>query len=464
MQTEGRYVMSKILAAPPIRSQLRPISGNSGLPGIGQTFEYIRDPLALMQKRWDRYGEVSWFSMAGRRWVAALGPDACQEVLQNKDRAFVNSDGWSVLIGPFFHGGLMLLDSEEHLRQRRIMQQAFTRSRLEKTVDVLNPAIASALDAWTPSDGFRAYTALKALTLNLATDIFMGGAEGTTDNEIDSVKKAFVDCVQAATSVIRYRVPGTRWKRGLDGRRTLENFFRRYLPARRSRETDDLFSVLCHIESDTGQRFSDGEVIDHMIFLLMAAHDTSTITISTMMQYLGQNPQWQNRCRAESLALSTSTPSYAELDQLAGLDLVMKECLRLVAPVPVMARRAVCDTQIQDHFVPAGTYVSVVPHFTHHMPQYWPDPEHFDPERFADHRREDKVHRYAWEPFGGGVHKCLGMHFAGVEIKTIMHHLLTRFDWQVAPGYTAPLNYMSLPFPSDGQPIDLKPLTTSHDR
>ena len=135
--------MSKILAAPPIRSQLRPISGNSGLPGIGQTFEYIRDPLALMQKRWDRYGEVSWFSMAGRRWVAALGPDACQEVLQNKDRAFVNSDGWSVLIGPFFHGGLMLLDSEEHLRQRRIMQQAFTRSRLEKTVDVLNPAIAS---------------------------------------------------------------------------------------------------------------------------------------------------------------------------------------------------------------------------------------------------------------------------------------------------------------------------------
>ena len=103
----------------------------------------------------------------------------------------------------------------------------------------------------------------------------------------------------------------------------------------------------------------------------------------------------------------------------------MKECLRLVAPVPVMARRAVCDTQIQDHFVPAGTYVSVVPHFTHHMPQYWPDPEHFDPERFADHRREDKVHRYAWEPFGGGVHKCLGMHFAGIEIKAIMHHLLT---------------------------------------
>ncbi|MDI9899201.1 cytochrome P450 [Rhodococcus sp. IEGM 1409] len=448
--------MPKILARPPMNSPLHPISGRSGLPLVGHALAYIRDPLALMQENWDRFGEVSWFSMVGRRWIAVLGPDACQEVLQNKDRAFVNSDGWSVLIGPFFHGGLMLLDSEEHLRHRRIMQQAFTRSRLEKSVDVLNPAIDSALDAWSPADGFRAYTALKTLTLDLATDIFMGGAEGSTESEISSVKKAFVDCVQAATSLVRYRVPGTRWKRGLDGRRVLEDFFRRYLPARRDLETDDLFSVLCHIESEAGQRFSDDEVIDHMIFLLMAAHDTSTITLSTMMQYLGQHPTWQDKCRTESLALGTSMPSYADLDGLSSLDLVMKECLRLVSPVPVMARRAVRDTQVRGHFVPAGTYASVAPHFTHHMAQYWPDPERFDPERFAENRREDKVHRYAWEPFGGGVHKCLGMHFAGAEIKAIMHHLLLRFDWNVDADYVAPLDFTSLPFPSDGQPVDLR--------
>ncbi|MCU7536735.1 cytochrome P450, partial [Prescottella equi] len=229
-----------------------------------------------------------------------------------------------------------------------------------------------------------------------------------------------------------------------------------YLPARRARETDDLFSVLCHIEADAGQRFADDEVIDHMIFLLMAAHDTSTITLSTMMQYLGQHPQWQDRCRAESLALGTSTPSHAELDGLDSLDLVMKECLRIVSPVPVVARRAVRDTQVRGHFVPAGTYAAVAPHFTHHMSEYWPDPECFDPERFAPHRREDKVHRYAWEPFGGGVHKCLGMHFAGAEIKAIMHHLLLRFDWQVDADYVAPLDFTSLPFPSDGQPVDLR--------
>lgn len=448
--------MARILAEPPARSPLKAVSGDGGLPVVGHTLEYIRDPLTLFRSRWDKYGDVSWLTMAGQRWITVLGPDACQEVLQNKDKAFVNSDGWSLLIGPFFHGGLMLLDSDEHLRHRRIMQQAFTRERLVRSVDSLNPVVASGLDGWHAGDAVQVYPALKALTLDVATSVFMGGAEDSSDAEIDVVNASFVACVQAATSIVRYRLPGTRWKRGLDGRKVLDDFFRRYLPARRARETDDLFSVLCHIESDTGQRFSDDEVVDHMIFLLMAAHDTSTITLSTMMQYLGQHPQWREKCRAESLALGTSSPTLDQLDELVSVDLVMKECLRLVSPTPVVARRAVKDTEVQGKFVPAGTYASVAPHFTHHMAQYWPDPEKFDPDRFCTDRREDKVHRYAWEPFGGGVHKCIGMFFAGAEIKTIMHHLLLRFDWEVDPSYVAPLNFTSLPFPEDGQPVKLR--------
>ncbi|MCZ4278090.1 cytochrome P450 [Rhodococcoides yunnanense] len=448
--------MTRVLAAPPAESRLQAVSGDGGLPVVGHTLNYIRDPLALFQQRWNKYGEVSWMTMAGKRWITVLGPDACQEVLQNKDRAFVNSDGWSLLIGPFFHGGLMLLDSEEHMRHRRIMQQAFTRERLVKSVASLNPVVAAGLDAWNPCSGFRVYPALKALTLDVATDIFMGGAEGSTPAEIAEINDSFVACVQAATSIVRYRLPRTRWKRGLDGRRMLDEFFRRYLPARRATETDDMFSVLCHIESDTGQRFTDDEVVDHMIFLLMAAHDTSTITLSTMMQYLGQHPEWQDKCRAESLGLGTDSPTLGQLDQLESVDLVMKECLRLVSPTPVVARRAIKDTEVQGHFVPAGTFAAVAPHFTHHMSEYWPDPEAFDPGRFASDRREDKVHRYAWEPFGGGVHKCIGMFFAGAEIKTIMHHLLLKFEWSVPADYVAPLNFTSLPFPEDGQPVDLR--------
>lgn len=427
-----------------------------GLPWAGQTFSYLRNPLAMMNDQLARYGPVSEMDFVGQRWTVLLGPDACGAALRNADKAFANEPGWGRLVGPFFHRGLMLLDFEEHHRHRRIMQEAFTRDRIEGYVAALGPAVDRGLDAWTPGTDLRAYPALKSLTLDLATQIFMGGHELAGEGEIERVNAAFIACVQAATAIVRAPVPGTRWRRALQGRRLLEEFLGRHLPARRAGNGDDLFSVLCGLADESGQGFSDADVINHMIFLLMAAHDTSTITASTMLAHLGQSPQWQERCREESLELPAH-PSLAELDGLGSLDLVMKESLRLVPPVPVLARKTVKETEVLGHHVPAGRLTSVMVHLSHHMPDYWDEPERFDPERFGPERREDKRHRHAWEPFGGGVHKCLGMHFAGAEVKMILHQMLRRFSWSVDPDYRAPMNYNSLPFPRDGQPIDLRP-------
>jgi cytochrome P450 len=451
--------MTRALAPVPPESGLKPIMGDFGVPLIGYGRQYIQSPLAIWRKRYQRFGPVSWLGAFGMRTVTLLGPDACGTVLANKDKAFANGPGWGKFIGPFFGRGLMLLDGEEHLTHRRILQEAFTNERLARYIEALYPAITAGLDKWRPASDFRAYPATKALTLDLATGIFMGGTETADQARMERINRAFVACVQAATSFVRLPVPGGRWKRGLDGRKLLDRFLRAYLPARRAGDGDDLFSVLCHIEADDGSRFTDTDIVNHMIFLLMAAHDTSTITISTMLNYLGQHPKWRVRCREESHGLGTQTPTLAQLGRLHSLDLVMKESQRLVTPVPSMARAAVVDTEVLGHFVPAGARLSVTPHFSHHMPELWPDPERFDPNRFAEDRREDKVHRYAWAPFGGGVHKCLGMYFSQAEVKAVLHQLLLRLDWEVDPEYRTPLDFTSLPFPSDGQPIDLRLLS-----
>ncbi|MFI5429868.1 cytochrome P450 [Aeromicrobium sp. UC242_57] len=427
-----------------------------GVPYLGRTLTYVRAPMTMMRDQYDRYGPVSELDFIGRRWTVLLGPDACSEALLNRDKAFANQDGWGYLVGPFFDRGLMLLDFEEHHRHRRIMQAAFTRDRLENYTAALQPAVTAGLDTWIPQRDFRAYPALKDLTLDLATQIFMGGAD-LASPDADRLNQAFIDCVQSATALVRLDLPGTRWRRALRGRRLLEDFLRRHIAAKRARQDDDLFSVLCHLTTEDGERFSDDDIVNHMIFLLMAAHDTSTITVSTIMRYLGQHPEWQERCRDEAMLL-TQNPSLSELDSLTSLDLVLKECLRLVPPVPVLARKTVKATEVQGRHIPAGRLVAVMMHLQHHMDELWPEPSRFDPERFAEHRRDDKVHRHAWEPFGGGVHKCLGMFFAGAEIKTIVLHLLRRFEWTVAPDYATPMNYTSLPFPQDGQPVDLRPL------
>ncbi|MFL6119509.1 cytochrome P450 [Actinophytocola sp.] len=425
-----------------------------GLPVVGQLLAYARDPVGLYRRHYERYGPVAPFSSLGRNAAMLLGPDACGEALQNRDKAFANEPAWARLVGPFFHRGLMLIDFDEHLVHRRIMQEAFTRPRLEAYTRRLHPAIERGMATWVADEEFPAYRRLKQLTLDIAADLFMGGARDTGQAEMDRVNRAFVACVQAAAGIVRARVPLTRWGRAYRGREVLESFLRHYLPAKRAHRTDDIFSVLCHIETDRGDRFTDDDVINHMVFLMMAAHDTSTITASTMLQYLGQHPAWQERCRAEALALGPA-PSAARLEGLVAVDLVMREALRLRAPVPVVVRHTVKDTVVQGVRIPADTAVALGIQFTHLMEDYWTNPMVFDPDRFAPARREDRSHRFAWLPFGGGVHKCIGMHFAGLEVKAIMHRLLRAYHWRVDPGYRPPMDNHSLPFPKDGLPITL---------
>jgi cytochrome P450 len=333
------------------------------------------------------------------------------------------------------------------------MQQAFTRQRLQSYMAAVSPSIGTGLDAWEPGRGFRVYDHVKQLTLDLATDVFMGVALHRA--EAARINGAFIDAVRAGTAYVRFPIPGLRWHKGLKARAVLEEFFYRHLPAKRRDGGDDLFAALCQAETDDGHRFTDEDIVNHMIFVLMAAHDTTTITLTTMAYYLARFPAWQERLRAESLALGRPRLEFGDLDTLTGIDMVMKESQRLVAPALVLGRWVVKDTEILGYHIPAGTTV-VVPLLTnHHMPEYWPDPERFDPERFAADRREDRVHRYAWAPFGGGAHKCIGLHFAGMQVKNILHQWLLRDRWSVPAHYSWRLDTTSLPRPKDRLPVQL---------
>ncbi|MHB8695117.1 MAG: cytochrome P450 [Solirubrobacteraceae bacterium] len=244
----------------------------------------------------------------------------------------------------------------------------------------------------------------------------------------------------------------------LESRQLMEEYFRAQIPSKRAGEGDDLFSVLCHAETEDGERFSDADVVNHMIFTMMAAHDTSTITLTMMGYYLAKYPEWQERLRAESLALGKPSIGYDDLDQLPSMDLVFRETLRMNAPVGMIARAALKDTEIDGYYIPKGTRMMLGIFATQRMEPWWNDPDRFDPERFTPERLQDASHRFAWMPFGGNVHKCIGMHFGGMEVKAILHQLLLRFSWQVPYGYEPVIDYATGPFPADGLPLQLQAL------
>src|SRR2546421_3469962 len=280
------------LAAPPPGSGLKPVPGERGLPWLGHALESLRYGPAYENLKFQQLGPVAWVRLFGQPMVHIAGPDAVPAVFVNKDKAF--GHGWDFFIGPFFRLGLMLMDFDEHLFHRRIMQQACTNEALAGHFDTITAVAARTVRDWPRGTEFPLYPTVKRLSLDIAAEVFMDAEVGA---ERRRLARAFLDCTHAGTAILRFPVPGGKWQAGLHGRAVLEDYFARMLPAKRASTANDLFSALCHAQTEDGERFSDADVINHMIFLIMAAHDTSTITATAAAYYLGKHPEWQERAR-----------------------------------------------------------------------------------------------------------------------------------------------------------------------
>jgi cytochrome P450 len=171
---------------------------------------------------------------------------------------------------------------------------------------------------------------------------------------------------------------------------------------------------------------------------------------------LAKYPHWQQAVREEVQAVAGSSIDYEQLESLELTERVLKEALRFRPPVPFIPRQAVQPFEYGGFSLPADTNVTVFPGAVAMDVGIWTDPESFDPDRFSDNRAEDKKHRFAWSPFGGGAHKCIGMHFAIMQVRAFCHQFLQQFDVALAPGYEPRWQAIPIPKPKDGLEIILK--------
>jgi cytochrome P450 len=265
--------------------------------------------------------------------------------------------------------------------------------------------------------------------------------------------------VAASVGVIRRPLPGTLMGKGVAGRTYLVDYFGKEIPKRRGAEGSDMFTQICNATDDTGKALTDMDITDHMNFLMMAAHDTITSSVTSTVALLGANPAWQDTLRQEMLGLGIkgSALPYEKLGALELTDYAFKEALRLIPPVPTLPRRALKDFTFKGFHIPAGAGVDINPVYTHMMPDIWEAPEIFDPMRFTPDKVRDR-HKYAWVPFGGGAHMCLGLHFAYMQAKIFFYHLLTTHRIVLAPGHKADWKMWPIPQPKDGLPLRFEKL------
>jgi cytochrome P450 len=409
------------------------------------------DMLTPLQKLHARHGNAVMQATPLIKMVNLFGPDANRLVLLDRDANFSARKPWTAIMGRIFPNGLLLRDGAEHKHHRKIMHEAFKRAPLREYAARMNPMIEAGIADWANDAGQRlAFPSYKTLTLDIAASIFVGVDLGPETQRMNGV---FEDLVAASMSVVRLPIPGLEFQRGLEGRKFLAKYFRDLLPKKREGQGGDMFSRLSRAQSESGERFVDSDVVDHMIFVMMAAHDTTTSALTSMTYELASHPEWQERVRAEAFAIDKPHLEFDDLDRASQLGLVMKETLRRYPPLPVIPRVAEREFEFDGYRIPAGSMVVVAPIHTHHMPEWFPEPQRFDPERFAEGRAEDQRHTHAWIPFGGGPHHCIGLRFAETQVKAIMHQLVRRYRWSVAPGYKMPVQQAPISKPTDGLPV-----------
>ena len=442
---------------PPRRNSLTHIPGDEGWPLIGKTLEVLADPKGQVERQSKKYGLVYRSHLFGETSLVLLGPEANELVLFDQAKQFSSTLGWGRILGLLFPRGLMLLDFEEHRLHRRALSVAFKSGPMKSYLADLDTGIAARVAQWKAQPGpMLFYPAMKQLTLDLAATSFLGAGIGP---EVDEITRAFVDMVAASVAVIRKPLPGTPMARGVKGRKRIVAYFSEQIPLRRAKGGgDDLFSQLCHATHEDGALLSTQDIVDHMSFLMMAAHDTLTSSLTSFVGELAAHPEWQQKLRNEVTGLGLAADAPTTFDNLEAMrlsEMAFKEALRLKPPVPSMPRRSIKDFTFKGYAIPAGSMVGINPLFTHHMPDIWPEPEKFDPMRFTDEAQRNR-HRFAWVPYGGGAHMCLGLHFAYMQAKCFARHFLQNLEVSLEPGYKPDWQMWPIPKPRDGLRVVLK--------
>ncbi|MCL4818033.1 MAG: cytochrome P450 [Vicinamibacteria bacterium] len=431
------------------------VPGRLGAPWLGQTLGFYRDYLGLVRRQHAAFGPVFKHRVIGLDSVALLGPAANRFLLADGAASLSSRLGWDWSLGRLFPRGLMLRDGDDHRHHRRILQVAFSRDALAGYLEPMQPRVAGLAREW-PAGRVAAHPRLKTFLLDLAARVFCGL---TLREEIAALNAHFAAVVRASTALLRRSVPGFAYARGLHSRGELARFFAELVAARRGAPGEDLLGRLCAAVSEEGDTLADDEVVDHMVFFLMAAHDTTTSTLSSLLRELALAPAWQERLRQESRAFATGGAiSLERLRELTLLGQAIKETLRLHPPLVLIPRRTTAEVEFDGWRIPAGVNVGISTAFTHRMPELWTDPETFDPDRFSDARAEDRRLPFTWIPFGGGAHLCLGMFFAEIQVKLVAHHLLSSLRWRAIRGWTAPIRQVPIQFPTDDLPLDFERL------
>ena len=432
------------------RGQLPP--GKSGLPWIGETIAWARDPLAFARDRYERHGLVWRTHLMGRPCVTLLGPEANRFMLSTHTHLFSSRAGWGKPITSLIGDGLSLIDGPEHRRHRRMIQPAMHGAILARYFDTMHDLVVRHAATWAQQGSVKLFDGFKHLSFDIAAALMLrAGAEAETRQ----LYEHFHLFTRGLFAPPAWKAPGTPYGRAWQAGQTLRRQLRAIIVARRDEPGDDILGMLLRARDEQGAGFTDGELVDELLVLLWAGHDTVTSLLTWIMYELLRAPEIESQARAEQEGLAHEPLALEQIGRMPYLDRVVREAERMHPPAPGGFRGVVEPFEYGGYQIPAGWTVMYSIVFTHHMPELWHNPRTFDPDRFAPPRGEGKK-PFHLIGFGGGPRVCVGLAFAQMQMRVILAHLLRTYDFELVAGQDYRPVAVPTKMPRDGLRVSIR--------
>ena len=399
------------------------------------------NPIRLFEYLAATFGRVSCYRIGPSQVVVMNDPELIREVLITQPQNFIKERTqrrMKILLGE----GLITSDGEIHKRQRRIAAPAFHRQRIQAYATLMVERAAAMRDSWKAGVEVDASAEMMRLALQIVARTLFD-SDVTKDvqrinNEVNAIMRLynFLIALPRAEALLHLPIPGLmRFKRA---RQRLDKVVYRMIEDRRRSGMDggDLLSMLLASRDDEDDHsgMTNEQLRDEVLTIFLAGYETVANALAWTWLLLGQNPDAEAKLHAEiDLVLGGRLPTLEDLPQLRYAEMVLAESMRLYPPAWAMGRQATCDVEIGPYKLPEGTYIFFSQYIIQRNADFFPEPLHFDPERFTPERKAGRP-RFAYFPFGGGNRQCIGESFAWMEAILSLVTLAQRWRLKLVPG------------------------------
>jgi cytochrome P450 len=404
---------------------------------VGNIFQLRRDPLRFVRETQQTYGGMATVHFGKHQVVLFFRPEHVRYFLVEKPRNFVKYDLGNLrfLLGD----GLLTSDGDFHRQQRRLVQPAFHKHRVEGYAETMVYLAEEMLAQWQPGSEVDLSREMQQLTLRIIMKALFNLDSPTHSASLGrAITTVMTNSIRNFGSIsgLHLDLPMTSYGRMMAGKRELDSFVYNLIEQRRAegRDVGDVLSMLLQAQ-DEGTTMADQQIHDQVFTFIAAGHERVRNTMSWTFYLLSQHPHVLEKLLAElHTVLGGRSPTVDDLPHLPYLGWVINESWRVYPPAWALIRRAVDAFDLDGYHFPAGTLAVFSQWVLHHLPDIWGDPDVFRPERW-DPASGQQVPQWAYFPFGGGPLICIGMPFAELETRLVLATILQRYTPLLVPGF-----------------------------